>query len=173
MSHLHKQLEHLQDTIDEASKKTEEIKSQIKDLGWRPQNGDTVYYSDFWNGVRYFAWNSLDSHHCRVLSYGKVFKTLDEADAYMTKELATTKVVNRIKELNGDWVPGISKERESGWFTIIFDISENKIDIWYDCDQLFTTNLLIKNKLFVEILIKELEPEIRLMFDAPAKEVRS
>ena len=119
-----------------------------------PSNGDEYYYCTSTGTV---CNNTASSDDLKV----NVFKTRNEAQKAYNKAVAVEKIKRRIVELQGDW-----KDDKEVKFCIQYDHYETMFisDCWFIV-QPDTTIPYMKSKEIVLTIIKEMEDELKLLFD--------
>jgi hypothetical protein len=123
-----------------------------------PSKGDKYYYYTFMGTV---CCNIATNDNLEI----DVYKTKEEAEKAYNKAVALEKVKRRIIELQGDWKPDWTDEKEEK-YCIHYDHSDG----WFKSDCWFTSqyNLSIpymENDETALIIIKEMEDELKLIFD--------
>ena len=119
-----------------------------------PSNGDEYYY---YTSVGTLCSNTAADYELRV----NVYRTEKEANKEYNKAVAVEKIKRRILELQGDW-----KDDKEVKFCIQYDHYETMFipDCWFIV-QPDTTIPYMKSKEIVLTIIKEMEDELKLLFD--------
>ena len=119
-----------------------------------PNTGDEYYY---YTSIGTLCSNTAGDDELRV----NVYRTEKEADKAYNKAVAVEKIKRRIVELQGDW-----KDDKEVKFCIQYDHYETMFipDCWFIV-QPDTTIPYMKSKEIVLTIIKEMEDELKLLFD--------
>ena len=156
MSTLESTVQAIRDTAEREIKK---LMDAEKGKAW-PQPGGRVYICDQEGAAHdtvydQFLWGG-------ELSQGNIFPTEAEAETESLRRAATTKVLARIKELNGDWGCDFSDTDQIKFSFDYNHITEAvRVDYDYSLQRLPSTHYFpphIKGQ-----LLSELAPEILLM----------
>ena len=134
-------------SIEEELNKTEEFKHF-------PSKDDKYY---FYTSIGTIHFNSVSNDDLKV----NVYKTEEEAKEAYNKAVALEKIKRRIIELQGDW-----KDDKEVKFYVQYDHYETMFipDCWFIV-QPDTTIPYMKSKEIVLTIIKEMEDELKLLFD--------
>ena len=119
-----------------------------------PGNGDEYYY---YTSAGTLCRNTAEDYKLKV----NVYRTENEAQKAYNKAVAVEKIKRRIAELQGDW-----KDDKEVKFCIQYDHYERMFipDCWFIV-QPDTTIPYMKSKEIVLTIIKEMEDELKLLFD--------
>ena len=119
-----------------------------------PGKGDEYYYYNF---IGTLCSNTAADNELRLNAY----KTLEEANKAYKKAVALEKIKRRIVELQGDW-----KDDKEVKFCIQYDHYERMfMQVSWFIVQPDTTIPFMKNKEIALTIIKEMEDELKLIFD--------
>ena len=119
-----------------------------------PSNGDEYYY---YTSTGTVCNSTAADYELRV----NVYRTEKEANKAYNKAVAVEKIKRRLLELQGDW-----KDDKEVKFCIQYDHYETMFipDCWFIV-QPDTTIPYMKSKEIVLTIIKEMEDELKLLFD--------
>lgn len=119
-----------------------------------PSKSDEYYY---YTSIGTLCSNTAADYELRVNAY----RTEKEADNAYNKAVAVEKIKRRIVELQGDW-----KDDKEVKFCIQYDHYETMFipDCWFIV-QPDTTIPYMKDKITALTIIKEMEDELKLIFD--------
>jgi hypothetical protein len=114
---------------------------------WKPVSGDAYYAVDDTGRILKLIWNeysngySPNGYDDRVHAMGNCYKTEAEAQQAVDKQLATVRALDRLRELERDWVASWSNGERDQYAPLS----------WYSTEEAW------------EQVRKELEADIRLM----------
>ena len=119
-----------------------------------PGNGDEYYY---YTSAGTLCSNTAADYKLRV----NVYRTEKEANKEYNKAVAVEKIKRRLLELQGDW-----KDDKEVKFCIQYDHYERMFmpDCWF-ITQPDTTIPFMKDKITALTIIKEMEDELKLIFE--------
>lgn len=124
-----------------------------------PSKGDNYYFYTSSKGV--ICSNIATSDDLRV----NVFKSKEEANKAYNKVIALEKVKRRIIELQGDWKPNWEDDNEEK-ICIHYDHCERRLrPVCWFTTQPDTLSPYMKNEEKALTIIKEMEVELKLIFD--------
>ena len=119
-----------------------------------PSKGDEYYY---YTSIGTLCSNTSADYELRV----NVYKTEEEADKAYNKAVAVEKIKRRIVELQGDW-----KDDKEVKFCIQYDHYERMfMPVCWFITQPDTTIPFMKDQTTALTIIKEMEDELKLIFD--------
>lgn len=95
---LQSDIKAMEERIASMKKELESKQSKV----WKPQHGDTAYI--LWSDGVDFQITYYKRDNEGQLSMGNVFKTKQEAEKARDRRLATVRVVNALREHEGDWI---------------------------------------------------------------------
>ena len=150
-----KQLMQAIEAIKEKLASMEEQLNKPDEYKHFPSNGDKYY---FYTSIGAVDCNTAASDDLKVIN---VFKTAKEADKAYNKAVAIEKVKRRIIELQGNW-----NDDKEVKFCIQYDHYETMFipDCWFIV-QPDTTIPFMKDKITALTIIKEMEDELKLIFE--------
>ena len=145
------------EAIEAIKKKIASIEEQLKkpdEYKHFPSKGDEYYY---YTSTGTICNNTSSSDDLKV----NVFKTRNEAQKAYSKAVAIEKIKRRLLELQGDW-----KSDKEVKFYVQYDHYETMFipDCWFIV-QPDTTIPYMKSKEIVLTIIKEMEDELKLVFE--------
>ena len=119
-----------------------------------PGKGDEYYY---YTSIGTLSSNTATDNELRLNAY----KTLEEANKAYKKAVAVEKVKRRLLELQGDW-----KDDKEVKFCIQYDHYERMfMPVFWFITQPDTTIPFMKDQITALTIIKEMEDELKLIFD--------
>ena len=119
-----------------------------------PSKGDKYYY---YTSTGTVCSSTAGEDELRV----NVYRTEKEADKAYSKEVAIEKIKRRLLELQGDW-----KDDKEVKFCIQYDHYERMfMPVFWFITQPDTTIPFMKNEEIVLTIIKEMEDELKLIFE--------
>ena len=149
-----------QEAAEDATYKLAELKESMAVKAW-PQGGDAYFCSEGTETIYGARWDGCSVDRSRMAK-GNVYRTRDEAGQADRVLIATTKVLARIKELRGDWVPDFIGSG-SDKCSFMYDHQTNSLLLAIN----YTTQSAELKYYFPERIHKqlkeELHPEILLM----------
>lgn len=118
---------------------------------------------------KYYFYTSSGSIHFNSVSNDdlkvNVYKTREEAEKAYNKAVAVEKVKRRIIELQGDWKPDWTDVDEIKFYILYHHTSKSFRSIEWVITQYNTSIPYMKNTEIAETIIKEMEDELKLIFD--------
>ena len=119
-----------------------------------PSKGDEYYY---YTSIGTLCSNTSDEYELKV----NVYKTKEEAKEAYNKAVAIEKIKRRIVELQGDW-----KDDKEVKFCIQYDHYERMfMPVCWFITQPDTTIPFMKDQITALTIIKEMEDELKLIFE--------
>lgn len=124
-----------------------------------PSKGEVYYFYTSSKGA--ICSNTASDDNLKVNAY----RTEKEAEKAYNKAVAVEKIKRRILELQGNWKPDWSEDNEKKYY-IHYDHYERKFihSHWFKGQQ-YTPIPYMKHKDIAELIISELEDELKLIFD--------
>lgn len=166
--------EKLQKQIDELQAKLDALQDdKPKSTGrWKPDLGEEYGFVDFCYATACnTAWDNYDVDETRY-KIGNIYRTKEEAQAALDKQLATVRVLDRIVELNAEqgWVCDWGNHNQIKYiFRFDHDDRTFYFDSTYMCQAHRTSCYCSKQTL--ETVIKEMESDCLLMLGVETQDV--
>ena len=123
-----------------------------------PSKGDEYYY---YTSIGTLCSNTSADYELRV----NVYRTEEEADRAYNEAVAVEKIKRRIVELQGDWKPDFNDD--SSKYTICYNYIVNSFtdEEWQRFKHYCVLIPYMENKEIALTIIKEMEVELKLIFD--------
>lgn len=152
-----KKLEEIKKLIKEESKKADKPAGR-----WKPEDGE-FYFSVDSGSTHEYKWFSRPWEE-DLYTAGLIFKTEQEAQVWIDRQKAITKVNDRIDELNGGWVADWNETYQQK-HSVLYDHRASTFitpyTVRFECHNylhpLYSEGAVMQ-------IIKELEPELKLIF---------
>ena len=124
-----------------------------------PSKGEVYYFYTSSKGT--ICSNEASSDDLKVNTY----KTREEAEKAYNKAVAIEKIKRRILELQGEWKPDWTNEIAEKYY-IQYDHHRKQFmaSHWFSMQQ-YTSIPYMKSKDITQTIIKEMEDELKLIFD--------
>jgi len=98
-----KELEELEQKYKEMGEEIERLKNPPNKKRWRAEK-DEKYYLITQSGVVHFYYENYDLIDNHAYATGSYFRTEEEAELKRDRDLATQRVLDALREAEGDWV---------------------------------------------------------------------
>lgn len=153
-------------TIVNAEMHDDELTKLCKkeEVMWFPENGEEAWYVDAHGDVEAMTgWRKSSNYEMFSHKLGHIFKTKEEAEKHLTLIDAKYLVRKRIAELNDGWVPDWNEVDQKK-----YTITRNNADLVINTghySKIQPNWMYLKSRELAKQLIKELEPELRLILE--------
>jgi len=153
-----KELEH---KYKEMGEEIERLKNQPNKKRWRAEK-DEKYYLITWTGVVHFDYENDDRVDNYQYGTGNYFRTEEEAELKRDRDLATQRVLDALREAEGDWVADWD-DKDQGKCIPYID-HDKSIQIWWGYLDLVAPTEWHSSRAAWQQVIESHKSDIWLMF---------
>ena len=144
--------------------------SKILELGYtktkvdkvfKPKLGEDYFY--WWGDgtITETSWRDNDTNEGRM-AMGNVSKTVEEAKKAVAKRQATVRVLNKLRELEGDWVADWGDDRASNYIAA-YDNVDGTLNLFRYATNIAAPIELFSSKSAWDHVIENMESDVKLM----------
>lgn len=143
---------------------------EAKPVGrWKPEIHEKCWWINIAGRVVCMEWGVSEMHKTQY-ALGNFYRTKEEAQAALDKQLATVRVLDRIAELNAEqgWVADWDDEGQSKYYPL-FNYKTNKARfIKFHCDSYLKQlpDAYYGSEQTIQAVIKEMADDCKLMLEA-------
>lgn len=159
LRYLECELKRAEKEIKELKERITELKKESKPIWFVPEKDKNFFYVDTYGNVQ---WKITDLYSNDILKHNQVFKTKEEALAYLDYKRAEVSIKKRIDELNEGWRPDWENDIQQKYY-IFYDNLREILDYDYCYTGQFLPNAFyLKDQKTARQIIYELEEELKL-----------